>query len=215
MIRFTVPGASFRLVTEESWVKLRIACHVAMPWPMLTATSPVHRLPPFVYFVGAVHCPAAVFPPGHVYCPTAANARRPLQLPSQPYAQSDSATASRNPSTSSLALRRRSAADSMSTALATVATSRGVRSTVATISATAASSMPAGLTDSPGRLRPPARPRSQRREQRTPAPASSPSVHRAERYCPPNGTATTARRPRLFAGHTPRRRRGQHRSRAR
>src|SRR5665213_2183987 len=46
MIRLTVPGASFRLVTEESWVKLRIACHVAMPWPMLTATSPAHRLPP-------------------------------------------------------------------------------------------------------------------------------------------------------------------------
>ena len=44
MIRFTVPGASFRLVTEESWVKLRIACHVAMPWPMLIARSPAHRL---------------------------------------------------------------------------------------------------------------------------------------------------------------------------
>ena len=46
MIRLTVPGASFRLVTDESWVKLRIACHVAMPWPMLMPTSPAHRLPP-------------------------------------------------------------------------------------------------------------------------------------------------------------------------
>ena len=36
-------GASFFLVTDESWVKLRMACHVLMPCPMLILRSPDHH----------------------------------------------------------------------------------------------------------------------------------------------------------------------------
>src|SRR5438105_8632272 len=40
-MRLTVPGASFFLVTDASWVKLRMACQVLMPCPILILRSPL------------------------------------------------------------------------------------------------------------------------------------------------------------------------------
>ncbi len=127
-------------------MKLRIACQVAMPWPMLIALSPAHRLLSLRCKVFAgTSWPRHAFSARSIVTPLPTRLR-PLRLPGGPLLAQGCAAASRKPATSSSARRRRCAADSIRTALATVATSRGVRSTAATSSATAASSI-CGSTD--------------------------------------------------------------------